>query len=38
MVVLAIIAGADLGYVVLHHILRVALVVTCAPLALRLAK
>ncbi|MBY6140379.1 AbrB family transcriptional regulator [Leisingera daeponensis] len=38
MVVLAIIGGADLGFVVLHHILRVALVVTCAPLVLRLAK
>lgn len=38
MVVLAIIAGADLGFVVLHHILRIALVVTCAPLALRFAK
>lgn len=38
MVVLAIIAGADLGYVVLHHILRIALVVTCAPLALRLVR
>lgn len=32
MVVLAIIAGADLTYVVLHHILRLILVVTCAPL------
>lgn len=38
MVVLAIIAGADLGFVVLHHILRIALVVTCAPLALRLVR
>lgn len=38
MVVLAIIAGADLGYVVLHHIARIALVVTCAPLVLRLAR
>jgi len=31
MVVLAIIAGADLTYVVLHHILRIALVVMLAP-------
>ncbi|MDC0736875.1 AbrB family transcriptional regulator [Cognatishimia sp. SS12] len=35
MVVLAIIAGADLTYVVLHHILRIALIVTCAPLVLK---
>ncbi|MVO16673.1 AbrB family transcriptional regulator [Parasedimentitalea huanghaiensis] len=34
MVVLAIIAGADLTYVVLHHILRIALVVILAPLLL----
>lgn len=34
MVVLAIIAGADLTYVVLHHILRIALVVMLAPLIL----
>ncbi|MDV7142059.1 AbrB family transcriptional regulator [Tropicimonas sp. TH_r6] len=36
MVVLAIIAGADLTYIVLHHIFRVILVVTCAPLVFRL--
>ncbi len=36
MVVLAIIAGADLTYVVLHHILRIFLVVTCAPIVFRL--
>ena len=34
MVVLAIIAGADLTFVVLHHILRIALVVMLAPLLL----
>lgn len=34
MVVLAIIAGADLSYVVLHHILRITLVVTLAPVLL----
>ncbi len=36
MVVLALIAGADLTYVVLHHILRIFLVVTCAPLVFHL--
>ena len=35
MVVLALIAGADLTYVVLHHVLRILLVVTCAPLVLQ---
>lgn len=35
MVVLALIAGADLTYVVLHHIFRIFLVVTCAPLLMR---
>ncbi|MGH1465142.1 MAG: AbrB family transcriptional regulator [Cognatishimia sp.] len=35
MVVLAIIAGADLTYVVLHHLLRIALIVTIAPLLLK---
>jgi len=34
MVVLAIIAGADLTYVVLHHVLRIALVVMLAPVLL----
>ncbi|WP_417684871.1 AbrB family transcriptional regulator [Roseibium sp.] len=32
MTVLAIIAGADLGYVVLHHLTRLVLVITCAPI------
>lgn len=36
MVVLSIIAGADLTYVVLHHIFRVVLVVTLAPVVLRI--
>lgn len=36
MTVLAIIAGADLGFVVVHHLLRVLLVVTGAPIAARL--
>lgn len=38
MVVLAIIAGADLTYVVLHHILRIAIIVTIAPWILRWLK
>lgn len=36
MVVIAIIAGADLAYVVSHHLLRIILVITLAPLAARL--
>lgn len=36
MVVIAIIAGADLAYVVSHHLLRITLVITLAPLAARL--
>lgn len=35
MVILSIIAGADLTYVVLHHIFRLVLVVTCAPILMR---
>ena len=35
MVVLALIAGADLTYVVLHHILRIFMVVTMAPLVFK---
>ncbi|MEM9047477.1 MAG: AbrB family transcriptional regulator [Pseudomonadota bacterium] len=35
MTVLAIIAGADLGFVVVHHLTRVFLVITGAPLAAR---
>lgn len=37
MAVLAIVVGADLGYVVLHHVARVFLIITCAPIASRLA-
>ena len=33
MVVIAIIAGADLAYVVSHHLLRIILVITLSPLA-----
>lgn len=34
--VVAIIAGADLGYVVTHHLARIVLVITGAPIAARL--
>ena len=36
MVLLAIIVGADTAYVVTHHLLRVVLVITCAPIAAKL--
>jgi membrane AbrB-like protein len=36
MVVIAIISGADLAYVVSHHLLRMVIVITMAPLAARL--
>ncbi|NKX44546.1 AbrB family transcriptional regulator [Roseicyclus persicicus] len=36
MAVLAIVVGADLGYVVLHHVVRVFLIITGAPVAARL--
>jgi membrane AbrB-like protein len=36
MTVLSIVAGADLGFVVVHHLTRVFLVITCAPLAAKL--
>jgi uncharacterized protein len=36
MAVLAIIVGADLGYVVVHHITRVFLIITGAPILARL--
>lgn len=36
MAILALIAGADLGYIIVHHITRVFLVITCAPIAARL--
>ncbi len=37
MAVLAIVVGADLGYVVLHHLTRVFLIITGAPIAARIA-
>ncbi len=36
MTVLAIVVGADLGYVVIHHLTRVFLVITGAPIAARI--
>ncbi len=36
MVVITIIAGADLAYVVMHHLLRVILVIRLAPVVARL--
>lgn len=35
MTLLAIIVGADLGFVIVHHLTRILLVITCAPLAVR---
>lgn len=36
MTVLAIVAGADLGFVIVHHLTRIMLVITGAPVAARL--
>lgn len=38
MTVLALVAGADLGFVIAHHILRIVLVITGAPLVAALFK
>ena len=38
MTLLAVIVGADLGFVIIHHLVRIFLVITCAPLAIRLMK
>jgi hypothetical protein len=38
MTVLAIIVGADLGYVIVHHLTRVMLVISGAPIAARLIR
>ena len=35
MLILAIVSGADLGFVVIHHVVRVLIVITGAPLAAR---
>ena len=37
MTVLALVAGADLGFVILHHITRMVVVILGAPVAARLA-
>lgn len=36
MTVLALVAGADLGFVIVHHVTRVLIVITGAPIAARL--
>jgi uncharacterized protein len=33
MTVLAVVAGADLGFVILHHLVRIVLVILGAPIA-----
>ena len=38
MTVLAIVAGADLGFVVVHHLTRILLVITLAPVAARVLR
>ena len=38
MTLLAIIVGADLGFVIVHHLTRILLVITCAPLAARMLR
>lgn len=38
MTVLALVAGADLGFVIVHHVLRVLVVITGAPLVARLLR
>ena len=38
MTLLAVIVGADLGFVITHHLVRIFLVITCAPIAVRLMK
>ncbi|WP_334194597.1 AbrB family transcriptional regulator [Pararhodobacter sp.] len=38
MTVLSIVVGADLGYVVVHHVLRILLVITGAPIAARVIR
>ena len=38
MTVLAIVAGADLGFVIVHHLTRIVLVITTAPIVARFIK
>lgn len=35
MALMAIVAGADVAYVIMHHLVRILLVITCAPLVFR---
>lgn len=35
MAVIAILSGADIAYVIVHHLARIVLVITCAPLVFR---
>jgi uncharacterized membrane protein AbrB (regulator of aidB expression) len=37
MTVLALVAGADAGFVILHHLVRMIVVILGAPIAARLA-
>lgn len=36
MAILAIVVGADLGFVVLHHVTRIFFILTCSPIAARM--
>ena len=38
MTVLALVAGADLGFVIVHHVTRVLLVIAGAPIAARVLR
>ena len=38
MTLLAIVVGADLGFVIVHHLTRIILVITCAPLVSKLMR
>jgi uncharacterized membrane protein AbrB (regulator of aidB expression) len=35
MALMAIVAGADVAFVIAHHVLRIVLVITCAPVVFR---
>nr|WP_281494187.1 AbrB family transcriptional regulator [Jannaschia sp. S6380] len=35
MAIMAIVAGADVAYVIVHHVTRIVIVITCAPLVFR---
>ena len=38
MALMAIVAGADVPYVIMHHVTRIVIVITCAPLVFRLLR